>query len=85
MAIDITVKGDSMDPGAPSAKQGDRVTMTITADAKEEIHLHGYDLKFEVDKPGGKVTRTFTADKTGVFEIEIEGKGKHLGDFTVSP
>jgi len=85
VAIDITVKGDSMVPSAPSARQGDRVTMTITADAREEIHLHGYDVKFEVDTAGGKVTKTFTADRTGQFELEIESKGKHIGDFTVSP
>ncbi len=85
VAIDISVRGETMDPTAPAAKQGDRVTMTITADAKEEIHLHGYDIKFETDGPGSRVSRTFTADKAGPFEMEVEGTGKHLGDFTVSP
>lgn len=85
VAIDLRVTGASMAPAAPAARQGDRVTMTVTADAKEEIHLHGYDVMFEVDGPGGRVTKTFTADRTGTFEIEIETTGKHLGDFTVSP
>ena len=85
VAIDITITGSRMSPDTPSAKQGDRVTMTITADRKEEIHLHGYDILFAVPKGGSRVTHTFSADRTGSFEMEIEDSGTHLGQFQVSP
>jgi FtsP/CotA-like multicopper oxidase with cupredoxin domain len=85
LTIDITVNGSTMTPGTPTAKQGDRVTMTITADKAEEIHLHGYDLPFEVPSAGGKVTHTFTADKSGSFPMELEATSTPLGQFVVSP
>jgi hypothetical protein len=84
-SIDLTVSGTTMTPDNPKAKQGDRITMTVTADKAEEIHLHGYDIHFEVPSAGGKVTHTFTADKSGDFEIEIEALGKTVGHFAVAP
>ena len=85
VSIDLTVKGSTMTPDTPTAKQGDRVTMTIAADKAEEVHLHGYDIQFVVPSAGGKVTHTFTADKTGTFEMELEATATQLGQFQVSP
>jgi FtsP/CotA-like multicopper oxidase with cupredoxin domain len=85
VAIQLTVKGSSMTPPNPTVKQGDHVTMTITADKKEEIHLHGYDIPFEVPSPGGSVTHTFTADKSGSWPMEIEETGTPLGQLVVTP
>ncbi len=85
VTIDLSVNGSTMTPDTPTARQGDRVTMTITADKAEEVHLHGYDIPFEVPSAGGKVTHTFTADKTGSFELELEATSTHLGQFEVSP
>jgi hypothetical protein len=85
VTINLSVAGSTMTPGTPTAKQGDRVTMTIAADKAEEVHLHGYDIPFEVPNAGGKVTHTFTADKTGSFELELEATSTHLGQFEVSP
>jgi hypothetical protein len=85
VTISATVTGTTMTPDVLSAKQGDRVTMTLTMDRKEEIHLHGYDIKFEARGPADVVTRTFTADKTGSFDIEIEDTGTPLGSFQVTP
>jgi hypothetical protein len=78
------VKGSSMTPGKATAHQGDTVNMTVSTEKAEEIHLHGYDYKFE-PKPGQPATKTFTADKTGSFEIEIEDSSTHLGDLEVQP
>jgi hypothetical protein len=85
VSIALTVSGSTMTPDHPSAKQGDMVTMTITADKAEEIHLHGYDIPFEVPTDGGNVTHTFRADKTGDFDMEIESTSTPLGKFQVSP
>ena len=85
VTINLTASGTTMTPSDPSAKQGDRVTMTVTADKAEEIHLHGYDIHFEVPSAGGTVTHTFTADKTGTFPMEIEQTSTEVGNFKVSP
>ncbi len=85
VTIDLTVHSSTMTPDTPTANQGDKVTMTISADRKEEIHLHGYDIPFQIPSAGGKVTHTFTADKSGSFPIEIEDTGTPLGQFQVNP
>lgn len=85
VSLHLAVSGGRITPANPSVRQGDMVTMTITADKQEEIHLHGYDIAFEVPSPGGSVTRTFKADKSGSFEMEIENTGAHLTWFTVNP
>ncbi len=82
--IDVTVTGDQMSPSTISVHQGDKVTLNVTADRKEEIHLHGYDIHFEIEKAGDQVTKTFTADKTGEFEIEIESTSTHIGSLRVT-
>lgn len=85
VTINATVMGTTMTPDVLTAHQGDRVTLTFTVDKKEEIHLHGYDVKFEAQGPGDMVTHTFTADKTGSFDIEIEDTSTPLGSFQVTP
>ena len=82
--FDLVVKGSTMTPSSVSAKQGDNITMSITTDKAEEIHLHGFDLTFE-GEPGKKVTKSFKADRTCECEIEIEDTSTHLGSLTVSP
>jgi len=82
--IDLTVTGTTMTPDSPTAKQNDMLTINVKADKEEVIHLHGYDIKF-AGKPGQTVTKTFKADKTGSFEIEIEDTSQHLGELVVSP
>jgi len=44
--------------------------------------VHGYDYKFAM-KPGEKQTKTFRADKSGHFPIEIEDTSTTLGFFDV--
>ena len=80
----LQVKGDKMTPDKATARQGDTVNLTVSADKAEEIHLHGYDYKLE-PKPGQPATKTFTADKTGSFELEIESSSTHLGELEVQP
>lgn len=81
----VAVNGSTMTPSTWTAKQGDTLTVNVTADKKEEIHLHGYDIAFEVESDGGKATHTFKADKSGNFEIEIEDTSTSLGQLVVSP
>ena len=84
VTINLSVTGASqMTPDNPTAHQNDKVTINVTSDTEGEVHLHGYDIHFDT-KPGETVSHTFTADKTGTFEIEWELTSKHLGDFVVS-
>jgi plastocyanin len=82
--FDLQVTGTTMKPSQLTAHQGDTVTISITTDKEEEIHLHGYDRKFE-GKPGSPQKQTFTADKTGNFTIELEESGTKVGELDVYP
>ena len=84
VTLDITITGSTMSPATPTVKQGDHVTLNVTTDKAEEIHLHDYDIMF-AGEPGKKITHTFTADKTGPHLIEIETTSTELGNLTVNP
>ena len=84
LTLTLAVTGSTMTPDNPTARQNDNLTVTVTADRAEEIHLHGYDIVFH-PAPGKPDTKTFKADKSGDFEIEIETTGTPLGKLTVNP
>ena len=86
VTFDVTVTGARrMTTNVPlEAKQGDTITMNVTSDEDGEVHLHVYDLAFEV-KAGQTVSQTFKADKTGACDIEWEETSQHLGTLTVTP
>lgn len=85
VTFDVTVTGArSMSPTDLKATQNDRITINVTSDQEGEVHLHVYDIGFEV-KAGQTASHTFTADKTCTCEIEWEDTGTALGALTVSP
>ena len=70
-------------------KKGDEVTIVVSADAEDDIHLHGYDIEKPVE-PGKPATFKFTADIEGIFEIESHvaedaGREPVMGKLTVEP
>ncbi len=82
--IQVSVSGAAMSPGRLQANEGDTLTLSVSADKYEEIHLHGYDKHF-FPSPGQPATLTFPADKTGNFVIEIEATSTPLGLLDVKP
>lgn len=84
VTLDVNVTGSTMSPADLTVKRGDHVTMSVTTDRAEDIHLHEYDIKF-AGEPGKKVTHTFTADKTGEHMIEIEDTSTEIGKLIVNP
>lgn len=85
LTFDLTVKGGTrMTPSDLPAHLGDHVTINVTSDTEGEVHLHEYDIAFDV-KPGETVTHSFTADKTCSCDIEWESTGLPLGTLKVSP
>lgn len=56
---------------------GSPVTLVVTSDIADEVHLHGYDRKVDVPA-GGTASLDFVADQAGVFEAELESRGTQL-------
>ena len=56
---------------------GSVVALVVTADAAEEVHVHGYDI-LRAASDGHPAQFAFTAEIPGVFEVELEGSGRLL-------
>lgn len=50
---------------------GSDVRLEVTADQADEVHLHGYDRKVDIE-PGTPAVLEFQAANPGVFEVELE-------------
>lgn len=69
--ITITIGKNSGTDVVSEVKQGEEVKVTfLNNDADDEIHIHGYDLSTGDMKKGTPSSITFTASKTGDFEME---------------
>jgi hypothetical protein len=87
----IQIKGGKPVGGAQDikVKKGDKVTIVVSADARDDIHLHGYNIEKPVE-PGKPATFKFTANIEGIFEIESHvaedaGREPLMGKLTVEP
>jgi heme/copper-type cytochrome/quinol oxidase subunit 2 len=67
-----------------SFKKGDQVRLKVQSDVADEIHVHGYDVKKDVEA-GGSVQFDFKATIEGRFEIELENAGTQIANLEVSP
>lgn len=65
-------------------KQGERVRLIVSADAADEVHLHGYDITSDV-APGRQGRIAFVAKVPGRFEVELEEPGTQIGELEVRP
>lgn len=84
--FDLVVKSKKLvsGPDTLSVTEGDQVTINITNDEDEELHLHGYDKS--VDLEANKSAKLeFSADKTGRFPYELEKSKTELGTLEVQP
>jgi FtsP/CotA-like multicopper oxidase with cupredoxin domain len=64
--------------------QGDTVRFRVRNDEAEEVHIHGYDIKKELE-PGETATVSFKASITGIFEIEFENSATQIAELKVEP
>ncbi len=67
-----------------TVQKGDTVRLAVSSDTADEVHVHGYDLKKDMEA-GGTVRFRFAADVEGVFEIELEGAHVQIAKLTVEP
>lgn len=71
-------------PDTISVTQGETVTFEVVSDVADEVHVHGYDLFFDIF--GGEATVVeFVADAAGIFEVELEGAHLDLVNIEVTP
>ena len=56
---------------------GQMVRLRVTSDTADDVHVHGYNQKVEV-QPGTQAMVEFVADQSGLFEVELEDAGLQL-------
>jgi hypothetical protein len=80
----ITIARGRVSPpsGWLEVAEGRQVAITVTSDVADELHVHGYDLAAEL-RPGVPATVRFTANLTGVFEVETHRSGLVLTQVAV--
>jgi hypothetical protein len=86
ITVRIAVR-DSRVVGGPrvhSVRKGRRVTLVVTSNVADHVHLHGYDLMRDV-APGRPARIAFRARLAGRFEIELEDRRLPLGELEVRP
>ena len=82
--IDITIEsGETSGLDLIKVTLGDTVEVMILSDAPGEVHVHGYDLFFELEADTPLLV-SFLADVPGVFEVELEGSHLLLFDLEVT-
>jgi Cupredoxin-like domain len=69
--IVVSVKDGKVSPKTHRVKVavGSSVRILVSSDVDDEVHVHGFDIEREISA-GQSVTIDFTADQTGVFEVE---------------
>jgi heme/copper-type cytochrome/quinol oxidase subunit 2 len=80
--VEDGVKTEGLD--TLSVRVGETVRFEVEADVADEIHVHGFDLRFET-VPDEEVVVEFVAEATGIFEVELEGLGLRLLEVEVTP
>lgn len=61
---------------------GETFEIQVVADATDVLHVHGYDLLFELVADEPTLIR-FVAEAPGVFEVELEGAHAQLFEIEV--
>jgi heme/copper-type cytochrome/quinol oxidase subunit 2 len=65
-------------------ERGQRVTLIVSADVADEVHVHGYDLMADV-APGSPARISFEASVPGRFEVELESRAFQIAVISVGP
>ncbi|MDA0635488.1 hypothetical protein OUY22_18880 [Nonomuraea sp. MCN248] len=81
---DIAIEAGRVRPpsGWLEVARGRTVSITVTSDVADELHVHGYDVTADL-RPGEPATVRFVADMTGVFEVETHESGLVLVQLAV--
>lgn len=84
MVLEVDVTGGEVTGGGRHPVDlGETVTIRVTSDVADHIHLHGYDVLADVGA-GDTAELTFDATIPGVFELELEDSRIPLLDLEIS-
>lgn len=83
--IEIEIAGGNVVGGVRREKveQGSKVTLRITSDVADELHVHTYDVTVDL-VPGTPAELAFEATIPGIHEIELEQRHKKVLELEVS-
>jgi hypothetical protein len=83
--IEVTFAGGKAtgDTGRVEVAAGTPVTLVVTSDVADQVHVHGYDIEKELT-PGEPASLQFDATIPGVFEVELHEAGTVLLRLQVS-
>ena len=82
--IDVKITGGEVEgPETFEVTLGETVDIWILSDIDDEVHVHGYDLRFDL-AAGGPFQLSFEADVPGVFEVETHGLQEPLFEIEVT-
>jgi hypothetical protein len=73
----------SGDTGRVQVAVGTSVTLVVTSDVADEVHVHGYDKEAELS-PGQPTEIEFDATIPGIFEVELHHASTVLRRLQVS-
>lgn len=82
LALTITGTTVSPPPSRIELKKGEHLTLRVTSDRADTLHVHGYDRELPLS-PGTPATLTLTTDRTGLFEVETHESGLVLTQLVV--
>ena len=82
--IEMEITDGKLEGGArrEAAPLGEEVTVRVSGNSADHVHVHGYDLFLHLEDGEGELA--FVADIPGVFEIELEEAGIVLVQLEVS-
>jgi FtsP/CotA-like multicopper oxidase with cupredoxin domain len=80
---EVTVtNGKVKGPKVVEVKTGEKVSIAVTSDEADHVHVHGYDRLVDLER-GKRAVLRFTADIPGVWEVELEDAHKLLFELKV--
>lgn len=84
LQVDVELSGGEVTgPGTFEVGLGESVDVWILSDIDDEIHVHGYDLFYDLEA-GVPHHLTFVADVPGIFEVETHRGQTRLFEIEVS-
>jgi heme/copper-type cytochrome/quinol oxidase subunit 2 len=82
--FEIVIEGTTVTGGGRlSVPVGETVTLRITSNVADEVHIHGYDLFIDLE-PGVASEVSFSADIPGTVEIETHNDQLEIASLEAS-
>ncbi len=80
----VVVRSGGVEGGVQRFKVplGEAVTLMVTSEVADTVHVHGYDIERQVGA-GETIRLAFTAAIPGVFEVELEDAGLKIAELAV--